>query len=90
MSNHITVSGTSVGERAAALRDGILWGALKVFVIGGMVVSVPGVLLGATIPGEGLTRTETITQNLTNDHTQVWEWIGQGAQGVGEFMNERG
>lgn len=86
--SHFTVSGTSVGSRVGALKDGILWNALKVVTIGGLIVSVPGVLAGSVIPAEGLSRGETIVKNLEHDHSVVWSWIGQGAQGVTQFMSE--
>ena len=81
------VTGTSVGERFGALRDGIIWNIIKGVVIGGVAVSLPGTFIGMMIPGEGMTRIQTIEKNLIDDHTRVWRWAGQSVQGFGEWIN---
>ena len=84
------VTGTSLADRGASLRDGIVWNITKVFVIGGVMVSIPGTLLGAMVPAEGMTRTDTIIENLADDHGRVWNWAGQGAEAFGQWLEEKG
>ena len=86
----VFVSGSSIGERCRASFDALMFNVIKVVAAGGIIVSVPGVLLGAMIPAEGLSRTETIEQNLIDDHARIWEWAGAGAEKFGQWMEEKG
>ena len=87
---HFTVSGTSVSDRLYLIRDNIAWGFTRVFLVGGLQVSVPGVVAGTFVPAEGMNRTDTILKNLEHDHTVVWEHTGGGLNNLVQFMETEG
>ena len=84
---HFTVSGTSVGARLGVVKDNILWAVTKVAIIGAVVVSVPPILAGVIVPGEGMTRTDTVISNTMQTHYFFWEKAGDGLKAVGSFMD---
>ena len=86
--SHITIPGTSVSDRLVAARDNFMWGVTKIVLIGGILVSVPGVVTGVIVPGEGMDRTDTVIQNVVHDHSVVWGWVGNGINSVVSFMEE--
>ena len=87
---HITVSGTSVSDRLTCVFDNIKWACTKVILVGGILVSVPGVITGTIVPAEGMSRTDTFVKNVVHDHAVVWEHIGGGLNNLGAFLESEG
>ena len=82
--SHISISGNRVED----FKDRLGWALTKMFIIGGLLVSVPGVVAGTFVPAEGMTRTDTVLKNWTHDHTVVWEAVGHGFNEIVDHMNE--
>ena len=85
----VHVSGSGIGDRVNSLFSEIGFNVLKVFVAGGIIASIPGALLGVTVPGEGMTRAETVEKNVMADHERIWNFAISSAEGVGDWLNEK-